>query len=362
MSKKVIVIGASFPSKKNHAEGVYLYNLMRYFKKTFSLQVCVPRGMFGKGTAGAETDEFEGSVKRPSYFNLGKFQFLRKIALGSYFRSIYSVCDKKADFIYSHFLFPSGYGAYRVSKKLNKPFFVALGESTTSSYETPIGKEILKNAAGLVVVSQKISDFLVANSGVNADKIIVAPNRADSYIFKPLDKIEARKRLGLPVDAKIVIFVGQFIYRKGYDRVLAALELLPERVESIFIGKGEFESTSDKILYKGTVQNKLLVDYYNAADLFVLPTLSEGSCNAIAEAIACGLPILSSDVTEIKEQVFEDSSHLVDPLSPEAIAKGIEHMYANFDNYKELALKNSVKYSLEARANTILNFINTKLK
>src|SRR5690606_22295293 len=107
-------------------------------------------------------------------------------------------------------------------------------------------------------------------------------------------------------------------------------------------------------------ENKLLPKYYNAADFFILPTLSEGSCNAIAEAICCGLPIVSSDIKEVKEQVFLDSSILVDPQVPKEIAMGIEKMYENLNFYKEKALINSSKNNLETRANSIKTFILNK--
>src|SRR5690606_8024593 len=143
--------------------------------------------------------------------------------------------------------------------------------STFNSYQSAEAKEIVTNATGIIVVSAKIKDFLVEKMKIGDSTILVAPNQADHHIFKPLDKIKCRKELQIDLESKVIIFVGQFIHRKGYNRVLEALNYLPYNVKCIFIGKGEMPEESDKILFKGTVENKLLPKYYNAADFFILP-------------------------------------------------------------------------------------------
>lgn len=367
MGKKVLVIGATFPSKHLVAEGVYLYNLMRFFKNSFNIQIFVPNKAFGKKNIYVEFEDFSTIVSRPKYLNLEKLStylkvkplssYIQEFSRKTYYKAIMKEAPTDIDVIYSHFLFPSGYAAYNISKIINKPYFVALGESTFDNYLSSGGVKALRNADGLVVVSQKIKDFLINNVDIDDSKILVAPNRADSNIFKPMNRDECRKQLGFDQDERILIFVGQFILRKGYDRVLKAIDNLPFKVSCIFIGKGEIPQESSHIIYKGMVENKQLPAFYNAADGFILPTISEGSCNAIAEAISCGLPIISSDITEIKEQIFLNSSILVDPADPVAIAKGIEFFYGNIAEYQQKSLANSKKYSLEARAKDIITFI-----
>lgn len=364
-SLSIAVVAASFPTKESPAEGVYLFNLLRQFSLGNDVRIYAPKRFFGRARSYTEMEEFSSVVRRPVYFNLKwlsqKSQLLDSISMRSYHRSVERNLVSDFDVIYSHFLYPSGYVANKISIKSGKPYFIALGESTFDSYMSERSHKILKQASGLIVVSDKIKNFLISNVGISVSKILVAPNRADSGVFKPFDKLAARRRLNFPEQSKIIIFVGQFINRKGHERVLQALELLPYKVHAIFIGKGEITSNSDKIIYKGTIENKYLVDYYNSADIFVLPTLSEGSCNAVAEAIACGLPIVSSNIEEISEQVFTESAVLVDPTDPAKIANGIDQVYSKYDSIKEKAMQSATTYNLKSRSEAILSFIESTL-
>src|SRR5699024_7768166 len=126
------------------------------------------------------------------------------------------------------------------------------------------------------------------------DKIKVIPNGFRPERFYPRSKIESREKFGLPKDKFIVAFVGSFDHRKGSRRLDEAVDQL-DSVYSIYAGKGEMPPQSTKCLYQNTVNNEDLPYFYSAADAFVLPTLNEGCCNAIIEAMACGLPIVSSN-------------------------------------------------------------------
>lgn len=111
-----------------------------------------------------------------------------------------------------------------------------------------------------------------------------------------MDKRECRAELNLPHDAKIVLFVGGFVERKGPLRVLDACRSLEPKPLMIFLGKGEQELADENIIFKGAVNQESLAKYLNAADVFVLPTTKEGMPNAILEAMASNLPIVSSDI------------------------------------------------------------------
>ena len=75
--------------------------------------------------------------------------------------------------------------------------------------------------------------------------------------------------------------------------------------------------------------NEYLPVWLNAADVFVLPTTAEGSCNAISEAIFCGLPVISSDIPEIREQVPTGKAILINPLDIQAMADAIREVKSN---------------------------------
>src|SRR5690606_16475453 len=106
----------------------------------------------------------------------------------------------------------------------------------------------------------------------------------------PMDKQQCRRKLKLPESAFIVVFVGHFVDRKGPLRVLEAINKVGGDVKGLFLGRGIQKPIGSAVLHAAPVPNEELPYWLNAADVMMLPTLAEGSCNAINEAMACRLP------------------------------------------------------------------------
>ena len=189
--------------------------------------------------------------------------------------------------------------------------------------------------------------------------VIVAPNSIDSSLFYKKNKIECRRKMRLPEDKFIVGFVGGFIERKGDKRLLEAVNQLDE-VYVAFAGRGKNPPSGDKVLYCKALEHEKVPDFLNAIDVFCLPTLSEGSCNALIEAMACGKPVISSDLSFNDDVLTNDNSIRIDPSSVEQIARAIGLLKSD-DALRErmgkAAYKTSQNYSLSRRAEKILNFI-----
>ena len=183
-------------------------------------------------------------------------------------------------------------------------------------------------------------------------------------------RLSCREQLGLPQDAFIVSFVGWFIERKGPVRVSNAIKLIHGKpVYSLFIGKGENGGEKqipdcDNILFKGLLPHDQLPEYLNAADVFVLPTLHEGCCNAVVEAMACGLPIISSNRSFNWDVLNESNSIMIDPTNVQEIAQAIQELRDN-EQKRELlskgALEMAKKLTIEKRAQGIVDFIQSKI-
>ena len=130
-------------------------------------------------------------------------------------------------------------------------------------------------------------------------------------------------------------------------------------------GKGDQTPNSEKCIWAGPINNDELVYFYNALDIFVLPTLNEGCCNAIVEAIACGCPIITSDRSFNYDICDKSNAVLIDPTSVEEIALAIDKLRNNkneVDSLREGSMKKAPSLTLSQRAKTIIDFMNVEEK
>ena len=270
------------------------------------------------------------------------------------------------DVVYAHF-WKQGMIAMEYAKAINRPLFVATGESDIKKVlpsDIDIDR-VNKATTGVICVSTKNKEESIGLRLTTENKCVVIPNAVNSSLFKKVDKETVRKDLGLPLDAFIITFVGWFNERKGIKRVVAALnEIDGEPVYSILIG-GDDEINCKNVLIKGRYAHDDIPKYLNAADAFVLPTLKEGCCNAVVEAMACGLPVISSDRDFNWDVLNESNSILVDPMSIEEIRDAIIELRDNKAKRRFLsdgALKSAEQLTIDKRAERILSFINEKRK
>ena len=286
-------------------------------------------------------------------------------------RAIETVIKKENiqfDVLYAHFICPAGLVAAKLSEKYEKPFFVAYGESSIDlikrNYSLDIIAKRLSNISGIISVSAKNKMELLNNHVANEEKIGVFPNSIDTFSFHCMDKIKLRKQYGIDLQFFIVAFVGDFIERKGSRRVSEAIEKL-DGVYSFFIGAGDQKPECKGILHMGRVPHNKIVHYLNMADAFVLPTQSEGCCNAIIEAMACGLPVISSN-GEFNDDILNDACSIrIDPNNVEEIAYAIEKLKADVELRKSMsaaALRQAAGLTLDKRASAILQFMNEKVE
>jgi glycosyltransferase involved in cell wall biosynthesis len=161
-------------------------------------------------------------------------------------------------------------------------------------------------------VSESLQRIAVS-LGVDAAKIRVVGNGVDLARFVRLPQDEARRRLGLPAEAKVLISVGGLVERKGFHRVIDLVPGLAQRFPDLVylvVGgpspEGDMTdalkrqaaelSVADRVRFTGPIAPKDLAQYLSAADVFVLATRNEGWANVFLEAMACGLPVVTTDV------------------------------------------------------------------
>lgn len=308
------------------------------------------------------------TVYRPGYlsfssFYIGKFQptsWFHKRAMKRAFRMM----AVKPDVIYGHF-WGACYDGFEYAKSNNIPLFVATGESNIREMFPipPNIKEFRDYVSGVICVSSKNRDDSINLGLTTTEKCVVLPNSINADLFYKRDKNECRKQLGFPIDAFIVSFVGWFNERKGALRVSEAIKLIGG-VKSIFIGKGDQDPSCDDILFKGALPHEQVPLYLCSSDCFVLPTLQEGCCNAVIEAMACGLPIISSNRPFNWDVLNEGNSIMIDPTNIKMISEAISNLIKDEQKREALslgALETAKKLTIERRAKLIVEFIKSKL-
>ncbi len=275
------------------------------------------------------------------------------------------------DALYGHFLYLPGATAAIVGRELGVPVFPGVGESVapgesiwTLMYDGVRRLEaVFESVHGVVVNSTLLKAMVMDQLQLPGAKIGVFPNGVDLSRFHPREKGGMREKYGFPRDLCLVACTGQFSHRKGQQRILDAIRGL-DRVGAVFIGGGAPPTTGAKICYNDRVPHDRVPEILSACDLFVLPTLGEGSSNAIIEAMACGLPVVSSIGAFNDDLLTEDMSIRVDPLSVEEIRGAILRLRDDAGLHRAMAaaaLRQSARFDIDERARRILQFMEERL-
>jgi teichuronic acid biosynthesis glycosyltransferase TuaC len=153
--------------------------------------------------------------------------------------------------------------------------------------------------------------------GMDGEKIHTLRNGIDGVRFHMKDRVTSRAALGVPDSARRVLAcVGNIVAEKGTDRVLEAVVADPA-LYAVFAGDGGMRASLEarvrearcqaRVKFLGSVPQTTLVDVYNVADVAVLASQREGWPNVVLEAMACGCPVVASDVGAVREMITNDT-------------------------------------------------------
>lgn len=158
------------------------------------------------------------------------------------------------------------------------------------------------------------------------------PNPIDTAVFDLFDKIQARQLLSLAANKKIVLFGAMNAtsdYRKGYNQLIQALDLISDDYELVIFGSSEplqAPKFKQAVHYLGHLHDDIsLRILYSAADVMVVPSLQENLSNAIMESLACGTPVVAFDIGGNSDMIdHKVNGYLAKPFEPKDLAKGIQ--------------------------------------
>lgn len=294
-------------------------------------------------------------------FSDTKLKWLNNLAGFFFEKAIVRTFRKLKDIgtVYCYF-WHIGLIAARAFQKNKVQLVVQASECEISVNKAYLNEDILQRVNGVVCASQKNYDESVEQGLITQkSKTAIIPNGFREDEFYVMDQAQARKKLGIDLSAFIVIFVGGFEERKGTRRLSNAINRFSD-VYSIFIGKGNEPPTCKRILFQGVVDHNCLCTYLNSADIFALPTNAEGCCNAIIEAVACGLPVVSSNKSFNNEILDDSYSIRINEGNVDEIAEAIHRLKNDSElrrKMSEYAAKASEQFKINRRAQAIAGFI-----
>lgn len=244
------------------------------------------------------------------------------------------------DVIDAEFFFPDGPAAIALGRAMGVPVSIKARGSDIHYWglNTATRNQIIlagKAADGILAVSAALRDDMIV-MGMPADRIRVHHTGVDLDLFQPVDRF--REKFALGISGPLVVSVGTLSTRKGQGLLIDALVAMPG-VMLVLIGTGPdraaFErqaalrGVASRVRFAGSLDHAEIARWLGAADAMALPSVSEGLANVWVEALACGTPIVITDVGGAREVVDSPiAGHLV-AADPQAIAGAIENLIAN---------------------------------
>lgn len=244
------------------------------------------------------------------------------------------------DVVVGYWVYPDGFAALRTARQLGKPCVVgALGSDihVRSGSNAWLTRHTIRHADALIVVSEAMGRSAIADFGAEPGRVRTIVNGFNRSVFRLQDGAEARRALNIPVDAKLLIYVGRFVEAKGLLELLDAFEALAAADPAMrlaLIGDGVMadqlvdivrrKGLEQRVLFPGGLEPLGVARWIAAADLLTLPSWSEGYPNVVVEALACGTPVVATDVGGTREILREDCGILVPPRNVAALQAALE--------------------------------------
>jgi teichuronic acid biosynthesis glycosyltransferase TuaC len=328
---RIVVFTTLFPNATQPNSGIFIRERMFRVAKVIPLMVVAPVPWFPfQGLIRIFRPHFrpappyreiqEGiEVLHPRFFSIpGIVKSLDGVFLALSTFVLMRRLQRKYNFniIDSHFAYPDGYAASLLGKWLQLPFTVTLrGTEARLAKQSVFRKHMtsaLQSSAKVFSVSDSLRQIALT-LGVAESKTQVVGNGIDTTKFYAIDKFSARSKLGLPANAPVIVSVGGLVERKGFHRVIDCLPKLIQEFPTLLyliVGgpspEGDMSAQlraqvtqlglNEHVIFTGPMKSEVLKEPLSAADIFVLSTRNEGWANVFLEAMACGLPVITTNV------------------------------------------------------------------
>ncbi|MDO9461841.1 MAG: glycosyltransferase family 4 protein [Alphaproteobacteria bacterium] len=355
---RILTFSSLYPSSVQPSQGIFVENRLRELLRSGEVEsrvMCpVPWAPWGSQLLSGygvyreiekQAVRHGVSVSYPRYFLIPKIGMT--LAPGTMFLSLYWAVRKLIedgydfDLIDAHYFYPDGVAAAMIGRLLKKPVVITARGTDINlipAYDLP-RRQILwaaEQASGLITVCQALKDTLV-EMGVAPAKIHALRNGVDLVRFQPQDRRDAKAAFG--ATAKTLLSVGHLIERKGHDLAIRALPELPD-CQLLIAGDGpegeRLRSLADelgvteRVRFLGAVRPENMPQLYCAGDALILASSREGWANVLLEAMACGTPVVASNVWGTPEVVTSiEAGVLMHERTPQGVVQGVRRLFEN---------------------------------
>lgn len=321
--RKIVVFSNMYPSMQHPTYGLFVKNQVGLLQ-----------------SAGLDVDVV--AIQNPGK---GKIQALKKY-MTWFFRSVLYMMKnrKKLSLTHAHYAFPTGIISLIGKKMFGIPYVVTVhgGDidkmAARSQRIADMTKNILRQAESVIVVGDKLREDVINNFDVPEANVHVMSMGVDTSIFNYVAKVEAREKISLPIEEKILIFVGNVIQAKGLLELVEAFDSLKMSFpdSSLYVigsqKDGQFveelrsfirEKDVEDIHFKEPLGQADLALWMSAADALVLPSYHEGFGLVALEAMSAGTKVVATDVGGLSYLLKDRAGILVEPKNPDSLAKGL---------------------------------------
>lgn len=357
---RIVLFSSLFPSEARPVHGIFVETRLRELLKSGRVEARVvapvpwfplrsPRfGEYASFAATPRRAERNGLVvEYPRYLLLPKIGMnLAPYAMALAAWPVLRRLQREGfdfDLIDAHYYYPDGVAAGLLARWLRKPFVVTARGTDLNlipQYSRP-RRLILQTAAqasASIGVCQALMDSL-RELGAQPSKLHTLRNGVDLERFRPEPRAQARERLGLSPEGKYLLAVGHLIERKGLHIAIEALPMLAD-VTLLVAGAGPEEralkaqaqrlGVADRVRWLGVVAQPDLKWWYSAADALTLCSSREGWANVLLESMACGTPVIATNIWGTPEVVSEPAAGvLMASRTGAALAQGWQTLMAN---------------------------------
>jgi len=351
--RRLAVLSAVYPTKDDHAKGRPIWATLDQFPRDldFTVYCSLPwRPAWLRRLAPPRTYlRYPSEVDRSAawfpaeplvYFSVpGVGRSSNGWWLGQALQS--RVRHSRPEAILAYRAYPEGYAAVLAGRKLNVPAVISVRGSDLKALPATGAIRLktetaMREAAAVLAVSQDLARCAQA-LGARPERVHLVRNGVDRQVFRLAEKTAARAALNVPVDARLVLFVGNLLPVKGVPLLIDAIATLRRQdagnLQLAIIGDGNLEpelreraesaGIGNAVQFLGQRRPVEVAQWMNAADLLCLPSESEGLPNVVLEAFSCGCPVVGTAVGGTPELVARGCGLLAPPRDAAALAQAI---------------------------------------